>query len=155
MDLCRYNISMTCIGVSKCSVYSYACCMFFFSHYPWMCGWWFKSVLDHLFELSVSPRIWNTIEFFLGYHQSPERWQKGTTPVPIGWMAGEQYDGDTNRTAHILGNLSAYYPGATDYEVAGFFWWQGDRDSRDMASSCATSVCLYQAPNTGVFLCIS
>jgi hypothetical protein len=26
-----------------------------------------------------------------------------------------------------------YYPGAKGYEVAGFFWWQGDRDSRDMA----------------------
>ncbi len=21
-----------------------------------------------------------------------------------------------------------YYPGATEYEVAGFFWWQGDKD---------------------------
>jgi hypothetical protein len=29
-------------------------------------------------------------------------------------------------------NLSTYYPGATKYEVAGFFWWQGDKDSRDM-----------------------
>jgi len=25
-----------------------------------------------------------------------------------------------------------FYPGSECYEVAGFFWWQGDRDSRDM-----------------------
>jgi hypothetical protein len=24
-----------------------------------------------------------------------------------------------------LKNLATYYPGATKYEVAGFFWWQG------------------------------
>ena len=47
-------------------------------------------------------------------------------------MAGEQYDGDTNRTEFILSNLTYFFPGATSYDVAGFFWWQGDRDSRDM-----------------------
>lgn len=70
---------------------------------------------------------------YAGYHESPNRWEKGTTPQPIGWMAGEQYDGDTNRSQIILDRLGDYYPGATQYEVAGFFWWQGDRDSRDMA----------------------
>ena len=35
----------------------------------------------------------------------------------------------------VLGNLSTFYPGAKCYEVAGFFWWQGDRDSRDMGLS--------------------
>jgi hypothetical protein len=68
-----------------------------------------------------------------GYHQSPNRWLKGTTPVPIGWIAGEQWDGDLYRADLVLGNLSTYYPGGTDYEVAGFFWWQGDKDSRDEA----------------------
>merc|ERR1711918_322858 len=31
----------------------------------------------------------------------------------------------------VLEDLATYYPGATDYEVAGFFWWQGDKDMRD------------------------
>jgi hypothetical protein len=31
-----------------------------------------------------------------------------------------------------MDNLGTYYPGATKYEVAGVFWWQGDKDSRDM-----------------------
>eukprot|EP01062_Namystynia_karyoxenos_P015692 TRINITY_DN15712_c0_g1_i1.p1 TRINITY_DN15712_c0_g1~~TRINITY_DN15712_c0_g1_i1.p1 ORF type:complete len:340 (+),score=126.87 TRINITY_DN15712_c0_g1_i1:103-1122(+) len=68
---------------------------------------------------------------YAGYHDVAEKWQKGTVPKPVNWMAGEQYDGDTNRTAHILTNLATYYPGATDYEVAGFFWWQGDKDHYD------------------------
>lgn len=70
---------------------------------------------------------------YAGYHQSPNRWPKGTTPVPINWEAGIQYDGDTKRAKDVLDKLSAYYPGANGYEIAGFFWWQGDRDSRDLA----------------------
>eukprot|EP00729_Bicosta_minor_P017849 gene17849-9955_t len=55
---------------------------------------------------------------YAGYHQSPNRWLKGTTPKPIGWEAGIQWDGDTVRASQVLGNLSTYYPGATGYEVA-------------------------------------
>lgn len=73
-----------------------------------------------------------TVWEYAGYHESPEKWEKGTKPVPVNWMAGEQYDGDINRTKIILANLGTYYPGATSYEVAGFFWWQGDRDHYDM-----------------------
>lgn len=72
---------------------------------------------------------------YAGYHQSPEKWKTGTTPVPIGWSAGIQYDGDTQRAYDVLGNISAFYPGQQCYEVAGFFWWQGDKDSRDMGLS--------------------
>lgn len=63
-----------------------------------------------------------------GYGGSPERWPTGTTPTPIGWYAGKQYDGDTRNAKTVLDNIGDYYPGATEYEVAGFFWWQGDRD---------------------------
>ena len=35
----------------------------------------------------------------------------------------------------MLAELDQYYPGAKKYEVAGFFWWQGDRDSRSEALS--------------------
>lgn len=70
-----------------------------------------------------------------GYKGSPERWQKGTEPKKIKWYAGMQYDGDIARTKQVLAELSKYYPDATDYEVAGFFWWQGDRDSRSEALS--------------------
>lgn len=68
-----------------------------------------------------------------GYKGSPERWKKGTEPKPIGWYAGMQYDGDIARAKKVLSELDTYYPGATEYKVAGFFWWQGDRDSRSAA----------------------
>lgn len=70
-----------------------------------------------------------------GYKGSPERWQKGTDPKKITWYAGMQYDGDLRRAKEVLDDLGTYYPGATQYEVAGFFWWQGDRDSRSAALS--------------------
>ena len=70
-----------------------------------------------------------------GYKGTPERWQKGTEPKKINWYAGMQYDGDVARAKEVLSDLDTYYPGATEYEVAGFFWWQGDRDSRSSALS--------------------
>lgn len=45
-----------------------------------------------------------------------------------GWYAGLQYDQDVGAAQDVLRNLSNYYPGATDYEVAGFFWWQGNAE---------------------------
>ena len=70
-----------------------------------------------------------------GYKGTPERWEKGTEPKKINWYAGMQYDGDIARAKKVLAELDKYYPGATGYEVAGFFWWQGDRDSRSAALS--------------------
>jgi len=72
---------------------------------------------------------------YAGYHQSPSKWIKDTTPKPIGWMAGEQYDGDTANAAHVVSHLDEFYPGISKYEIAGFFWWQGDKDSYDVGLS--------------------
>ena len=70
-----------------------------------------------------------------GYKGSPERWKKGEEPKKIKWYAGMQYDGDISRAKKVLGELDKHYPEAKEYEVAGFFWWQGDRDSRSAALS--------------------
>ena len=70
-----------------------------------------------------------------GYKGTPERWVKGTEPKKIKWYAGMQYDGDIARAKKVLSELDKYYPGAKKYEVAGFLWWQGDRDSRSAALS--------------------
>lgn len=72
---------------------------------------------------------------YAAYHETPHRWLTGSTPVGKPWAAGIQYDGDIYRANTVLGNLTTFYPGASCYEVAGFFWWQGDRDSRDMGDS--------------------
>lgn len=71
-----------------------------------------------------------------GYKGSPEQWKKGEEPEPIDWYAGIQYDGDIKRAKEVLSDISTYVPGAKRYEIAGFFWWQGDKDSRSEALSC-------------------
>ncbi|MCA9245553.1 MAG: sialate O-acetylesterase [Planctomycetales bacterium] len=65
---------------------------------------------------------------YAGYKESPLRWEKGTKPEPITWYAGMQYDGDIANAKTVLGELDKYYPDAKGYEVAGFFFWQGDKD---------------------------
>jgi len=65
---------------------------------------------------------------YAGYKDSPDKWEKGTEPKPIGWYAGKQYDDDTADAKKVLADLGTYYPGATKCEVAGFFFWQGEKD---------------------------
>jgi hypothetical protein len=99
---------------------------------------------------------------YAGYGQSPDRWEKGTEPKPIGWQAGLQYDGDIARAKEVLANLDQYYPGATKYEVVGFFWWQGDKDrynaghaamyERNLAHLVAALRKDFEAPNAK-FVC--
>ena len=77
-----------------------------------------------------SPRYDYKDKTFAGYGESPEYWDKGTNPKPIDWYAGKQYDSDVEHCRTVLNksNLDKFYPGATRYEVKGFFWWQGDKD---------------------------
>jgi len=69
-------------------------------------------------------------KIYAGYKQTPSSWDQGTDPPKPGhnWYAGKQYDGDIARAKQVLENLEKYYPDARGYEVAGFFWWQGDKD---------------------------
>jgi hypothetical protein len=53
-------------------------------------------------------------------------------PTPGPWYAGVQYDGDVAAAKQVLKELRKHYPGAAKYEVAGFFWWQGDKDFRNV-----------------------
>jgi len=68
---------------------------------------------------------------YAGYKESPMKWPKGTEPQKITWYAGKQYDDDIANAKKVLAELDKYYPGAKGYEVAGFFWWQGDKDRYD------------------------
>lgn len=51
------------------------------------------------------------------------------TPKPGPWYAGVQYDGDTRAAKEVLKDLGKYYPGAKEFEIAGFFFWQGAKDT--------------------------
>lgn len=79
---------------------------------------------------------------YAGYKDRPDSWPvdaaKGTATVPaawvdkagksIDWYAGKQYDDDIANAKKVLSELAKYYPGTTKYEVAGFFFWQGEKD---------------------------
>ena len=75
-----------------------------------------------------SARFEEGDKVYAGYKDSPDSWAKGTEPTPIGWYAGKQYDDDTADAKKVLADLDKHYPGATKYEVAGFFFWQGEKD---------------------------
>jgi hypothetical protein len=70
---------------------------------------------------------------YAGYKDSPAKWEKGTEPEKINWYAGMQYDGDVANAQKVLAELDKYYPGAKGYDVAGFFFWQGDKDRYNAA----------------------
>ena len=79
---------------------------------------------------------------FAGYRDRPDSWPvddaSGTATAPppwldkngkpIDWYAGRQYDVDTADAKKVLADIGMWYPGATRFEVAGFFFWQGEKD---------------------------
>jgi hypothetical protein len=74
---------------------------------------------------------------YAGYKDSVASWPKGKEPdAEAGaWYAGMQWDGDIRNVKTVLASLGKYYPGAKEYEVAGFFFWQGAKDSGDAGHS--------------------
>ncbi len=89
-----------------------------------------------------SERFVEDGKVYAGYKDKPDMWPadpaKGTATEPppfldkkgnpINWWAGLQYDSDTADAKKALADLGTHYPGATKYEVAGFFFWQGEKD---------------------------
>jgi len=72
-----------------------------------------------------SPRYDFNGRTYAGYKDSPASWPSDESkPDPIGWYAGLQYDADITNAKSVLAELDKYYPDASAYEVAGFFWWQ-------------------------------
>jgi hypothetical protein len=63
-----------------------------------------------------------------GYRGTPKDPKGNGEPVVGEWYAGCQYDGDVAAAKKVLENLDNYYPGGKKYEVAGFFFWQGEKD---------------------------
>ncbi len=66
-----------------------------------------------------------------GKATEPPPWVNPKTKQPIDWYAGKNHDEDTADAKKALADLGTYYPGATKYEVAGFFFWQGEKDLGD------------------------
>ena len=72
-----------------------------------------------------------TAEGYAGNKKGPRK------PIQGDWYAGMQYDGDVRAAHEVLKQIGKYYPGATRYEVKGFFFWQGDKDFRNAEHAAA------------------
>lgn len=64
-----------------------------------------------------------------GLATEPPPWLDQKTGQPIEWYAGKQWDDDISYAKTVLSDLNKYYPGARNFEVAGFFFWQGEKDA--------------------------
>ena len=67
---------------------------------------------------------------YAGYKDSPARWEIGSTPEPINWYAGKQYDDCFSAAHKVLENFEKNFPQwkGRGFEIAGFVWWQGHKD---------------------------
>lgn len=63
-----------------------------------------------------------------GYGETPSTAGSGEKHQGKEWYAGKQWDDDIASAKQVLDNLNKYYPGAKQYQVAGFAFWQGDKD---------------------------
>lgn len=74
------------------------------------------------------PDSWD-MDKALGLKTEPQPWVDKKTGKPIEWYAGKQWDDDISYAKTVLSELDKHYPGAKGYEVAGFFFWQGEKDA--------------------------
>ena len=67
---------------------------------------------------------------YAGYKDTPDSWIKGRAKKEVNWYAGKQYDDDMTHAKAALENLATIYPDyrGQGYEIAGFVWWQGNKD---------------------------
>ncbi len=72
---------------------------------------------------------------YAGYKDTPESWVEGQPKKEVNWYAGKQYDDDLANAKEALKNIAKWHPGYQDqgYEIAGFVWWQGHRDTGSKA----------------------
>jgi len=72
---------------------------------------------------------------YAGYKDTPDSWVEGQPKKEVKWYAGKQYDDDMTNAKEALENLAKFYPGYKDqgYEIAGFVYWQGHKDTGSAA----------------------
>lgn len=68
-----------------------------------------------------------------GYRGTPGDPKGNGEKVAGKWYAGKQWDDDIADAKKALADLGGHYPGAKNHEVAGFFFWQGEKDCGNAA----------------------
>ena len=72
---------------------------------------------------------------YAGYKDTPDSWVEGQPKKEVKWYAGKQYDDDMANAKKALATLAKWYPGykGQGYEITGFVWWQGHKDTGSAA----------------------
>ena len=72
---------------------------------------------------------------YAGYKDTPDSWVEGQPKKEVKWYAGKQYDDDMTNAKQALKTIAKWYPGYKDqgYEIVGFVWWQGHKDTGNAA----------------------
>jgi Carbohydrate esterase, sialic acid-specific acetylesterase len=72
---------------------------------------------------------------YAGYKDTPDSWVEGQPKKEVAWYAGKQYDDDMTNAKTALKDMAKWYPGGKDtkYEIAGFVYWQGHKDTGNKA----------------------
>jgi alpha-galactosidase len=72
---------------------------------------------------------------YAGYKDTPSSWVQGEPKKEVAWYAGKQYDDDMANAKEVLKNLAQCYPDykGQGYEVVGFVFWQGYKDTGSAA----------------------
>ncbi len=70
-------------------------------------------------------------QVYAGYKDPQSSWPEGSEPQPGSWYAGKQYDEYTKAVHDVLNNFDTLFPQfkGRGYEIAGFVWWQGHKDT--------------------------
>lgn len=68
---------------------------------------------------------------YAGYKDPQPSWKKGEEPKPGTWYAGKQYDDCFNAAKEVLAKFDESFPHwkGRGYEIAGFAWFQGHKDT--------------------------
>ncbi|MEO6752455.1 MAG: sialate O-acetylesterase [Chthoniobacteraceae bacterium] len=74
---------------------------------------------------------------YAGYKDTPDSWIEGQPKKVVNWYAGKQYDDDMANAKAALADLAKIYPDykGQGYEIAGFVWWQGNKDQNAVHAS--------------------
>lgn len=108
-------------------------------------GWDLLPPGSERFEFTIKDRSGaEKTMVYAGYKDRPDSWEMDPTKKlttepppwldkksgkPIEWYAGKQWDDDIGDAKKVLTDLAKHYPDAKNYEVAGFFFWQGEKDA--------------------------
>jgi hypothetical protein len=86
---------------------------------------------DFLPPVSQRFEVGDTV--YGGYKDTQQSWKKGEEPKPGEWYAGKQYDDCFNAAKEVLANFDQSFPHwkGRSYEIAGFAWFQGHKDTGD------------------------